>query len=158
MTRVVEDGGEVKGELFPPSPIPGPSSNTRKMAKARGPAEECEEEEEREIKLGKWDYVGGGRAVERGEEKRRNGMDRGSSKRLGNDHQQYREDRIRNENRRKRSYRQTGRRNSARGAGWERESRGSYPRENRVEAVVIHKTENVESYADILKKVKRNIN
>lgn len=46
-------------ELFPPSPAPRPSGMARKIGKTRGPAKEYEEESEEEVKMGKWDYVGG---------------------------------------------------------------------------------------------------
>lgn len=55
---------------------------------------------------------------------------------------------------------QGGRKNSAQDVGWGRvrEERDRPPRRNQVEAVVIHKATSTESYADILRKVKNNIN
>lgn len=43
------------------------SSNIRK---ARGPAEEYEEEREEECRMGRWEYIGGKERVRRGDEMR----------------------------------------------------------------------------------------
>lgn len=50
--------------------------------------------------------------------------------------------------------RQTGRRNSERENRWEDSEMGRYPRRNRLEAKVERKSEQMESYADILKKLR----
>lgn len=50
------------------------------------------------------------------------------------------------------------RRYSERETGWEVRRKDTYPRRNRVEARVLHKTEQTETYANILKKGKSNIN
>lgn len=58
MHKDVIDMEMTKGKLHSPSPVPGPSGAIGKRGKAIGPAEEYEEEKEKEISMGRWDYVG----------------------------------------------------------------------------------------------------
>lgn len=67
-TRTIGSKERMREELFPPSPVPGPSGIARRTAKTRGPAEEYEEESEKEIKMGRWDYVGERELIRRREE------------------------------------------------------------------------------------------
>lgn len=71
MTRIIGNKRRVREELFPPSPVPGPSGITRITAKARGPAEKFEQEIEEECRMGRWDYVGGRRTTVCREEERK---------------------------------------------------------------------------------------
>lgn len=147
--------------MFPPSPAPGPSGIRRITAKARGPAEEYEEERERERRFGQWEYVEGKRAQERGEEERSVEMEEDKGGRSGYEPQRNRtnrRDRVRTETGREGQYRQAGRRNSERGVNRGREEGDRYPSRRKVEAIVVHKSEKSETYADILKRVKNNIN
>lgn len=53
------DRGRAIGEMFSPSLVLEPIGGKGKKGKAKGPAEEYEEYGEKEIRMGKWDYVGG---------------------------------------------------------------------------------------------------
>lgn len=65
---------------------------------------------------------------------------------------------MRTENTKEEQYRHIGRRNSDRENVRERDERDRYYKRNKVEAIVIHKPEQSESYADILKKANSSIN
>lgn len=58
--KIVEHRGRTREEVFPPSPIPGPSRTARWTAKAKGPVVKYKREIEDELRIGRWDYVGGG--------------------------------------------------------------------------------------------------
>lgn len=142
------------------TPTLGPSRSTRMVAKARGPAEEFEDRGERVITLGRWEYVGGRNTGERGVEGWRNGIEVNNHGQAGSTPQRYRGEITRRGSGREELHAQGGRKNSAQDIGWGRvrEERDRPPRRNQVEAVVIHKATSTESYADILRKVKNNIN
>lgn len=69
-TRVMEEQKKVRKELFSPSLVPGPSGVTRILARAKGPAEEYEQESRDELRMGKWDYIGGKGARGRRDDRR----------------------------------------------------------------------------------------
>lgn len=87
-TRVMEEQKKIRKELFSPSLVPGPSGVTRIPARAKGPAEEYEEESGDVLKMGKWDYVGGGGARRRSNERRKDMEDVDETRRT--DYERYR--------------------------------------------------------------------
>lgn len=110
--------------------------------------------------MGKWDYVGG-REVEKREEMRRiTKPERNENEGNGytDEYQRGNKERARVVTRVGNQNTQAGRRYSERETERERNTRDRYPRKNRTEAIVVHKAEQVESYADILRKVKGNNN
>lgn len=123
------------------------------MRKASGAAEEYEEEREDECRMGKWEYVGREERVKRGEVKRYIETEADVGRRRGYDPQQNR-----GERRVEGQKRYNERRLSERETGWKTRRKDIYPRRNRVEAIVLHKAEQSETYVDILKKIKSNIN
>lgn len=108
--------------------------------------------------MGKWDYVGGKEREKRKEERKNTRLEVDGSRWRGYDPQQNRRERIGMERKSEGQNRQIGRRNSERETGREMRKMDRYPRRNRVEAIVVHKAEQTESYANILKKVNSNIN
>lgn len=118
MARIVEANRREREEFFPPLPVPGPSDITWTPAKAREPAEEYEEESERECRVERWDYVGVRRAGGSREEEDNIRMEEDEGRRIGYERQQrYRMDRkegIKTGVRGEGQYKQMGRRNSER--------------------------------------------
>lgn len=112
--------------------------------KARGPTEEYEEDREKEIRLGKWDYVGGKGMKERGEERRNIRIEIEGDRWSGYEPQRNRKERRRMEKRVEGPSRQIGRRNSERENRWVGGEKNTYPIKNRIEAIVIHKAEQTE--------------
>lgn len=104
-----------------------------------------------------WNYEGGRDVIRRREEERRTREEAGRGRRTKYDMQRDRLDSGRYESTNERQHKQIGRKNSGRKMGGEREDRNRYTKRNRAEAIAIHKMEQTESYADILKKAKNSI-
>lgn len=104
--------------------------------------------------MGKWEYVGRSDGVTRGEERRHGRTEVSASRWRGYDPQQNRSER-RPEGQYRTNYE---RRHSERETEWNVRRNEKYQRKNRMEAIVLHKMEQTETYANILKKVKNSIN
>lgn len=158
MRLAIEIKRRVREELFPSLPVPGPSSSIRTTMKARGPAEEHEEQEEDTFRVDEWDYVGRRDATRHKEEGMIIRLDMDASRRSGHETMRHRQERPRVRIRHEGQKPQMGRRNSGREAELERESGNRFQRRRKTEAIVVHKNEQTDTYATILKQVKRNIN
>lgn len=154
----IESNRKLREELFPPLSIPGPSSIVRTPTRARGPAEEYEEQREDVLRVGRWDYVGGKDTIRHREEERTRREEMNASRRSGREHLWHGLERPRARPRQEGYNMPMSRRGSVRGADLEKENRSRYPRRRKTEAIVIHKSAQTETYAEILKKVKNNIN
>lgn len=147
-----------RDEVFPPSPATGPLGMVRRTAKVRGPAEDYEEDGDREIRLGRWDCVGGRELVRCREEEGRIVGEMEENRSTRQDPHIGKANRLRPGNIRTGQNKYVGHSNVDRETEWRREEVDKYPKRTKIEVIVIHKTEQAESYADILKKTKNSIN